>query len=567
MANYFTIGPKTITVNAAGLPANKRVYLYLNEFDMTPLTAVQGVNSFFNQQIFTDSLGALNANVYIPNNSYFSIPAGPLKVSIVDNNNWPEQESSFVAEKNIEAIADTTTTFLDQTTALQRPLVSLTNQNSPLSQTFFVDAGVYPQGVYIKGVEIYFRTKSIDQPVVIELRPCEFGIPRSDAYIAGTSVVLQPSQISVPSNLDSGLGNATRINFDNLVYLKEGQTYAICILSTSSDYSVFSGRLNELIVGSTTNSKVNKEPFVGQLFKTNQLRTVKWKWFGLRKKVRISYSWTGDPNQSLCFKLIKARFETGTKIFNLQNREIPSVNYDSILVQSATDKFGDLSDINFSLQTKNLSGTFSGYSPIQILIDNPTYETKKANITGDVGLQVTFTNKTYDSSPVIDLDKTFFSITKFEVDKLSNQDTIRLNEQFDRTATANASYIGRQVIFSDGVSANGIRISLDVNRKIYTDIDIFAKIRSFSDKQQLLFSELPWQRIPLSNATPKIYVGLSDNNYTSEIYENLSINYTNPISNTVFSDFNTYQIKIVFYSDNNSVVPKIKNLIATATYA
>ena len=153
-------------------------------------------------------------------------------------------------------------------------------------------------------------------------------------------MVLQPSQINVPSNINAGLGNATRINFDNLIYLKEGLAYAICILSSSSDYSVFSGRINELIIGSTTNSKVSKEPFVGQLFKTNQLRTVKWKWFGLRKKVRISYSWTGDSNQSLCFKLIKAKFETGTKIFNLQNREIPSVNYDSILVQSATDKFG-----------------------------------------------------------------------------------------------------------------------------------------------------------------------------------------------------------------------------------
>jgi hypothetical protein len=567
MSNYFTIGPKTITVNASGLPANKRVYVYLNEFDMTPLTAVQGVNSYFNQIITTDSLGALNANIYIPNNAYFSIPAGPLKLTIVDNNNWPETESSFIAEKNLEAVADTTTTLLDPDTSFQRPLVSLTNQNSPLSQTFFVDSGVYPQGIYLKGLEIYFRTKSVDQPVVVELRPCNFGIPVSDSYISGTSVVLQPSQVNVPTNVNGGLGSPTRINFDNLVYLKEGQTYAICILSSSSDYSVYSGRINETIVGSTTNSKVNKEPFVGQLFKTNQLRSVKWKWFGLKKKVRISYSWAGDPNQSLCFNLIKAKFEVGSKIFNIQNQEIPSVNFDSILIQSATYKFGDLSDIGFALQTKNLSGTTTGYQPIQILVDTPTYETKKANVVGDVGLQITYNNKSYDTSPIIDLDKTFFSITKYSVDKLSNQDSIRTSELFDTTATANARYLGRQVLFANGVKANGIRVSLDVNRKIYTDIDVFCRIRSSSDKQNMLFDSLPWQRIPLANTSSKTYVGLSDDAYSSEIYENLNITYTNPISNTTFNDFNNYQIKVVFYSENNSVVPRIKNLIASAVYA
>lgn len=567
MANYFTVGPKPITVNASGLPANKRVYVYLNEFDMTPLTAVQGVNSYFNQAIYTDSLGALNANLYIPNNAYFSIPAGPLKLSIVDNNSWPETESSFIAEKNIEAIADTTTTLLDPDTTFQRPLVALTNQNSPLSQTFLIDSGVYPQGVYLKGVEVYFRTKSVDQPVVVELRPCNFGVPVSDSYIAGTSVVLQPSQVNVPTNVNAGLGSPTRINFDNLVYLKEGQTYAICVLSSSSDYSVYSGRINENIIGSTTNSKVNKEPFVGQLFKTNQLRSVKWKWFGLKKKVRISYSWSGDPNQSLCFNLIKAKFEVGSKIFVLQNQEIPSINFDSYLVQTASYKFGDLSTINYAVQTKNLSGTLSGYQATQTLIDNSTYETKKANTLGDLSLQVTFNNKTYDTSPIIDLDKTFFSITKFEVDKLSNQDTIRLNERFDRDSTANARYIGRQVVFANGVKANGVRISLDVNRKIYTDLDVFARVRSPSDRENSLFDALPWQQIALSNTTPKLYVGLSDENYNNEIYENLNITYTNPITNATYNDFNSYQIKVVFYSDNNSVVPKIKNLIATATYA
>jgi len=565
MSDFFTIGPKTINVAAGGLPANKRVYVYLNEFDITPLTAVTGVNSYFNQIITTDSTGSLNANIYIPNNAYFNIPAGPLKISIVDNNNWPTTESSFLAEKNIEAVADTATTFLDPVSSLQRPLVSLTNQNSPLSQTFTIDGNVYPQGVYLKAVELYFRSKSVDQPVVVELRLCNLGTPVSDSYIAGSSVVLQASQVKVPTNINAGLGEPTRINFDNLIYLKENQTYAICILSASSDYSVYSGRINELILGSSTGSKINKEPFVGQLFKTNELRTVKRKWFGLRKKVRYSYSWAGDPNQSLCFNLIKASFQTGSQSFILESKDIPKVEFDSIVLQSASNKFGDLSSINFAVQTKNLNNVSSNYLNTQTNVDVPLYETKKANTSGDVKVQVTFNNKTRDSSPVIDLEKTFLSTSKFYVDKLSLQDTIRASELYDFTSTANARYLGRQVVFANGVKANGIRVSLDVNRKIYTDLDVFVKIRSPQDISNDLFNTLPWQRIPLANTTIKTYAGLSDESYKTEIYENLNITYTN--KGVTYKDFNNYQIKIVFYSENNSVIPKIKNLLATAVYA
>lgn len=565
MSDFYTIGPKTINVAAGGLPANKRVYVYLNEFDMTPLTAVTGVNSYFNQIITTDSTGSLNANIYIPNNAYFNIFAGPLKISIVDNNNWPSTESSFLAEKNIEAVADTATTFLDPVSSLQRPLVNLTNQNSPLSQTFTIDGNVYPQGVYLKAIELYFRSKSVDQPVVVELRMCNLGTPVSDSYIAGSSVVLQANQVKVPTNINAGLGEPTRINFDNLIYLKENQTYAICILSSSSDYSVYSGRINELILGSSTNSKINKEPFVGQLFKTNELRTVKRKWFGLRKKVRYSYSWAGDPNQSLCFNLIKASFETGSQSFLLESKDIPTVEFDSLVLQSASNKFGDLSSINFAVQTKNLNGVSSNYLNTQTNVDVPLYETKKANTSGDVKVQVTFNNKTRDSSPVIDLEKTFLTTSKFYVDKLSLQDTIRASELLDTTSTANARYLGRQVVFANGVKANGIRVSLDVNRKVYTDLDVFVKIRSPQDISNDLFNTLPWQRIPLANSTVKTYAGLSDDNYRTEIYENLNITYAN--KGVTYKDYNSYQIKIVFYSENNSVIPKIKNLLATAVYA
>jgi hypothetical protein len=75
----------------------------------------------------------------------------------------------------------------------------------------------------------------------------------------------------------------------------------------------------------------------------------------------------------------------------------------------------------------------------------------------------------------------------------------------------------------------------------------------------------------------KTFVGLSETEFHTETYKileedslattgtaNLSYNATLGGVSTTFNSFNKFQIKIVFYSNNSTVVPKIKNLIGTA---
>lgn len=564
---FSTAGARSITLTSKGLPPNKRVYLYVNQFNLTPLTAAVGATSRFNNPIFTDSTGSLVANVYIPNNQFFSVPIGPVKLSLVDNPNWPENSSTFVAETTVEAIGDSIVPFFNTESGLQRPSTNISNVNFPLSQTFKIDNALYPQGIYIKTIELFFRTKSPDQPVVVEFRKCTLGVPDSTSFITGSSVVLQPADVIVPSNKDAGLGAPTVINFDSPVFLKTGETYGLTILSNSSDYTLYTGKINEKITGATNNSVITKQPYVGELFKTQLLKTVKRRFFGLIKKTRYTKTWTGDASTSLCFNLIKAEFETGTKLFNLQNTDMPLLNYDSIYVSSSFYNFGDLNSVDYKLQTKNTVGTTSGFNPVQTFIELPQFETKVANTAGDVNLQVTFNNKSADVSPILDLSRTYFSVTRYEIDPLTSRTTLRTSELEDKTSIAKARYVGKQVTLAQGVRANGIKISLSVNRKIYTDIDVFVKIRSSTDFEILPFENLKWQRIPLRSDISVKYAGLADNSYTSEVYENLALSYDSAtVTGKKYTDFNSYQIKIVFYSDNNSVVPKVKDLIATAIY-
>jgi len=557
-----TLGSSVVRLNAKGLPPYQRVYVYLNQFDLTTLVAPDG--SSYNTSVITDSAGNLVADVYIPNNPYFYIPAGPVKVTLVDNDNWPETRSSFVADGYFEAISDSSTYLLDPNSRLQRVPNNITNFNYPLSQTFIIDGIKYPNGVFLTGIDLFFRTKSVDQPVLVELRQTIFGTPEISSFIGGSSVVLQASEVKIPaSSTFTGLPSATRANFSFPVYISPGVTYALSILTNSSEYSLFTGKVNTKIAGATNNSIVTKEPYVGALFKPQILKQSK------NSRQSKPIPWNGDPNHTLCFNLIKAKFETGSKIFTLRNKSLPSQSFDSIKIQTSAQSFNTTSTLQYALQTTNTSGTAGAYEDTIIQREVPLYSTKRANVAGDINLQVTYNNSSPDVSPILDLNKTYFNVTRYDIDPLTSQNTIRTAELLDKTSTAQARYLAKTVTLANGVRANGISIRMGVNRKIYTDIDVFVKIRSDKDRSKLNFSEMPWQRLSLLTGA-KRYSNLDDDTFFEEVYEGLNLSYTGPVVDgvsTTFNDFNQYAIKVIFYSDNNSVVPKIRDIIATAVYA
>jgi hypothetical protein len=82
----------------------------------------------------------------------------------------------------------------------------------------------------------------------------------------------------------------------------------------------------------------------------------------------------------------------------------------------------------------------------------------------------------------------------------------------------------------------------------------------------------------ITGSIGKKYVGSSETDFLPEIYKILegdslvttgtpNLSYTSNVgagAATTFTSFNKFQVKVVFYAENTTIVPKIKNLIATA---
>jgi hypothetical protein len=97
---------------------------------------------------------------------------------------------------------------------------------------------------------------------------------------------INPSSISTSAD-----GNtATKINFPDIVYLKENIQYCICILSNSNQYKLYTG-----IIGTKDSNQltITKNPNIGSLYHSQNLK-----------------NWYADNTQTIKFTLYKAVFST-----------------------------------------------------------------------------------------------------------------------------------------------------------------------------------------------------------------------------------------------------------------
>jgi len=440
---------------------------------------------------------------------------------------------------------------------------------TPLTQTFFVDAGKYPQGLAITSLELYFSTKDSELPVSIEFRRVINGVPSAGDVIHGTPVVKLSSEVNVPTSPNSGIGPSTKFSF-NPLYFAPGE-YAFSVISNSPNYTLYAGKLGATVLG--TNEIVNKEPYTGRLFKSQNTNL-----------------WLEETNTDLCFKINKAKFETGTATFELQTAATPEVQFDSVYLDTAGYNFGDLTNIDYTLKGKRWPDSadqpyvsFKEKTPFKLVARWRTRDV------GDTKVAITFTNTNPDISPFIDKGKTVLYsfknlIDPFEIDT-------RDSELYYGNGVAASKYISKIVTLEDGFDSTGLEVKLDVNRKTGTDIGVYCRVISSSDNGiDSSIEKRDWRIMPLfnQNATVsnqssfsgnigKSFAGLSETEFYTETYKILeedtvattgtaNLLYTAMLGgvSTTFNSFNKFQVKVIFYANDYTVVPKIKNLIGTA---
>jgi len=165
----------------------------------------------------------------------------------------------------------------------------------PIAQSFYVDK---QSGIYCTKVDLFFAAVDEALPIQIQIRPMQNGLPSSSQIIPGTIKLL--ANLTNASNTSTDASVATSFEFDEPIFLKGRQDYALVVTADSKDYRVFVSETEEFIVGSTE-KRINKQPSLGSLFFTQN---------------GITFS----PAQSLdlAFRIYQANFTatSGTAVFH-----------------------------------------------------------------------------------------------------------------------------------------------------------------------------------------------------------------------------------------------------------
>jgi len=574
-------GVYNFTIN--GAPPYTSLQTFINGIDYSPLVAPDATGLVQNDLI-TDRTGHVSGKITIIKTYGGLAVGGSLDVSFYDPSTQTtvtrftiaginsNPDTSVDSTRSSSTISSIKSTAAEADVADAAKLGGVTTILTPFTQTFFVDGTKYPKGLFVSSVELWFATKDTVAPVLIQLRKVTGGVPSSNEVIPGSVCVVNASDVTVPANaiITTALTDASSsTKFNILSKLPPGE-YGISILTDSKNYSIYSSVFGQEGPGGF--GIAQKEPYIGKLFKSQNTNT-----------------WLEEANKSLCFSVNKANFHKGTAFFELQTEAIPTTLYDTVFLDSATTGEGGISGIGYTINTVNeysAPGNLAGAVSLNANQSTVLSIRKKAQATGDIKIGVTFTNDSQDVSPVLDKSRLALYTFANEIDPYE-ADT-RAAELLPTGGIAHSRYISKVVTLASGFDSAGLEVKIDVNRKIGTDIDVFCRVMSSSDiNTNNSIDNLPWKRMPLynQNATvtapdstegKKSYAG-TEETFSAEVYKILetdsaattgfdNLYYTALVGDTLttFKDFNKFQIKVVFYSFDSTIVPKIKNLIATA---
>lgn len=211
------------------------------------------------------------------------------------------------------------TTITTIVTTTRREVVRV-RRDDPLAQSFVVGRDIDApdlngfssddKGVVLTELDLYFgNIPTESEPLEVQIRTVELGIPTLN--LVGKSKTLYPDQI-----LTSKTGEiATRVTFDEPMYLAPGNEYAVVLVAPTSDqYEVWIAKMGEKTVNTQSlpdaESVIYTKQFaLGSLFKSQN-----------------GSIWTPTQELDLKFKLYKAKFTANTGIAHFGNPPLDQSN-------------------------------------------------------------------------------------------------------------------------------------------------------------------------------------------------------------------------------------------------
>ena len=196
---------------------------------------------------------------------------------------------NILAVRNAELVKDTVSDTRQVMTT--RTETRQIGWYDPLAQSFIVDE---EGGVFLSGVDIFFKSKDANIPISMQIRTMENGYPTKD-ILPFSDVTINPSTVELSDNA----AIPTRFTFRSPVYIKQSIEYCFVLLSDSNEYLVWISRMGDIDVTGTRT--ISEQPYAGVLFKSQNAST-----------------WTADQYEDMKFTVYRAKFNQtiGTAILN-----------------------------------------------------------------------------------------------------------------------------------------------------------------------------------------------------------------------------------------------------------
>jgi hypothetical protein len=348
---------KTISFSATGLKPGTVLYPFFDDVLISRYVTWTSGN-------ITDASGSISGTFTIPD-ATFLVGDRILRLSDNSENNKALETTFAQARYTANGILLHKQT---ESINIRTPEPQIPVPQDPLAQTFFVDPTIFPNGLFLDSVDVFFKTKDSSIPVTVQIRPTVNGYPSSTTILPFAEKTLAPASVNVSATAST----ATNFQFPSIVYLEPGE-YSIVILANSQNYEAWIAEIGQKKVDS--NDLITQQPYVGSLFKSQN-----------------SSTWTAEQTQDLKFNLKRCSFTEGS---------FTAVLTDYATVQTRT-KTATGSSGSYIITVNNtddlsvgqsVSGTGIGSSAEILYIDGFNITLTVVN-SGTVSGNVTFTGKT-----------------------------------------------------------------------------------------------------------------------------------------------------------------------------
>ena len=499
-------------------------------------------------ELVTDSEGDLEGFFIIPNNQTYKFRTGTRKFKFTDSstndlaNTTTSAETSYAASGLLQSkeaqIVSTQQIQLSNTDErvqqLRQGVITKTKTAyyDPLAQSFII--GNVPTGTYTTKIDLYFKARSENVPLSMHLVTVENGIP-TQKMVPFSKVIKKPAAV----NISDTAATATTFNFESPVYLSPGVEYAIVVMSNSPDYRLWMSEVGGNDV--TTGTRISKNTYAGVSFKSQNAST-----------------WTPDQNRDFKMTIYRAQFSS---ISGYTYRVDPmfdgdTFSFSTLRLISQEVNFAE-TNTSYTLRLESTEDHVISpeadkyFGEVKSITAADTNGTIGAN---EAGVNIELTSTSNFVSPVIDLDRlSLLAIDNTISNEVTVQPTLGNSDAALATDTelnaghggATARYITREVELNN--AADQLNVIMLANKPSeLTDIRVYVRVKSTDERiRDVGFVKVEPQAPLLID---------SGNNFgeAEYLFEN-----TEP--------FTSFQVKVVFTSEDTAFAPRIKDFRAIAT--